>query len=103
MSVLDDPRESSLRGMWADMVARRMPRASARRGWTVDSPECFARILLDAAGRQPWRGTVEAPCWGAAPIEVLEDAAALGEAVMEGSADFVALNRLSAQMRKKLQ
>lgn len=102
MMTLDDPREAALRQTWRDLVDVRLPRMAASRAWPVSEGHCFARILLDVAAQAPWRDSIRPPAWANAPVGVLEDAIALGEAVMEGSADLTALNRLSLQMRGKL-
>ena len=102
-TLLDDPREVAIRQKWRDLVDRRMPALAASRQWPVREGHCFARILLDVASQEPWREVMKPPAWANAPIEVLEHAISLGEAVIEGSADLVALNRLSLRMRGKLR
>ncbi|QIK39485.1 GCN5-related N-acetyltransferase [Pontivivens nitratireducens] len=103
MSLLDDPREDHLRQSWRDLVERRMPRFAVKRAWPVADANDLARILLDVAAQRPWANETRRPAGIDAPNAVLEDAIALGEAVLEGSADFVALNRVSLQMRGKLR
>ena len=103
MHLLEDPREVAVRQKWRDLVDRRMPQLAKSRDWPVTEGHCFARILLDVASQEPWREVMRPPAWANAPLEVLEDAISLGEAVIEGSADLVALNRLSLRMRGKLR
>lgn len=103
MSVLDDPRDDSLRQRWCNLIERRMVRAAADRKWPLREAECFARVLLDAAAQRPINGVGKLNSYANVSAAILEDATALGEAVLEGSADIVALNRLSLQMRGNLR
>lgn len=63
---------------------------------------CFQRILLDHACGGVWYERVPGrPAYRCASDGVLADAVALGEAVLEGRADLVALNRQSLAWRGK--
>ncbi|WP_230374328.1 hypothetical protein [Pontivivens ytuae] len=105
MNPLDDPREEddALRRRWRELVGERLPRAARTRDWPVHEDHCFARILLDATMERPWREVVEPPAWANTPPDRLAHAIALGEAVLEGTADLHALNRLSLKLRGKLR
>ena len=89
------------RAHWRDLVERRLPEA-ARPGWPVRRDHCFARILLDQACGGPWRDHVRPPAHATMPLEQLELAIALGEAVLAGEADLALLNRRSLAWRGKI-
>ena len=89
------------RTAWRDLVERRLP-AAARPDWPVRLDHCFARILLDHACGGPWRDHVGPPAYATMPIAQLEDAIALGEAVLAGTADLAVLNRRSLAWRGKI-
>ena len=97
-----EPAEA-LRTRWRDLVGTVLPRAAAERpDWPVNQDHCFARILLDNACGRPWREVIAAPAWREAPPGVLADACALGDAVLDDTADLGALNRRSLSLRGKL-
>jgi hypothetical protein len=82
-----------LRRRWRDLVERRLPEAArAQPDCPVRFDHCFARILLDNACGRPWREAVRAPAWRYMPADRLENALAIGEAVLAGAADLAALN-----------
>ena len=92
-----------LRSRWRELVGTRLPRAAATRpDWPVRQDHCFARILLDNACDRPWREMIRAPAWREAPPELLREACAMGEAVLDGAANLDALNRRSLALRGKL-
>jgi RimJ/RimL family protein N-acetyltransferase len=91
---------ADLRAQWRDLVERRLPQA-ARPGWPVRLDHCFARILLDQACGGPWRDHVRPPAHANMPLDQLEAAIALGEAVLAGHADLALLNRRSLAWRGK--
>ena len=82
-------------------MERRLP-AAARPDWPVRLDHCFARILLDNACGGPWRDHVRPPAHANMPIDQLEAAIALGEAVLAGRADLALLNRRSLAWRGKI-
>jgi RimJ/RimL family protein N-acetyltransferase len=88
------------RAHWRDLVERRLPDA-ARPGWPVRLDHCFARILLDNACGGSWRDHVRPPAHANMPLDQLELAIALGEAVLDGRADLALLNRRSLAWRGK--
>ncbi|WP_457105171.1 GNAT family N-acetyltransferase [Methylobacterium sp. P5_C11] len=89
------------RADWRDLVGRRLP-AAARPDWPVRLDHCFARILLDNACGGPWRDHVRPPAHATMPMDRLEVAIALGEAVLAGWADLALLNRRSLAWRGKI-
>lgn len=96
--------DEDLRRRWRDLVERRLPEAArSRPDWPVRLDHCFARILLDAACGRPWREAIAAPAWRNAPAGILDEALALGEAVLQDEADLAALNRRSLVLRRKLR
>ncbi len=88
------------RAHWRDLVARRLPEAG-RPDWPVRLDHCFARILLDNACGGAWRDHVRPPAHANLPLDQLEVAIALGEAVLAGRADLALLNRRSLAWRGK--
>ena len=89
------------RAEWRDLVERRLPEA-ARPDWPVRLDHCFARILLDHACGGPWRDQIRPPAHANTPLDQLEVAIALGEAVLAGDADLALLNRRSLAWRGKI-
>ena len=92
--------EAARRAHWRDLVERRLPQAAGP-GWPVRLDHCFARILLDNACGGPWRDHVRPPAHATMPLDRLEVAIALGEAVLAGHADLALLNRCSLAWRGK--
>ncbi|WP_267353421.1 MULTISPECIES: GNAT family N-acetyltransferase [unclassified Methylobacterium] len=86
---------------WRELVERRLPEA-ARPDWPVRLDHCFARILLDNTCGGPWRDHVRPPAYANMPLDQLEMAIALGEAVLAGHADLALLNRRSLAWRGKI-
>ena len=94
--------ETALRTRWRLLVGEVLPHAAASRpDWPVALDHCFARILLDNACGRPWREVATPPAWRNMPAEDLAAALALGEAVLAGSADLAALDRVSLRLRGK--
>ncbi len=59
------------------------------------------RVLLDNACEGMWREFFAAPAYRNAPLEVLERAVALGEAIATDEADVWKLNARSLEWRAK--
>ncbi|MCJ2086057.1 GNAT family N-acetyltransferase [Methylobacterium sp. E-005] len=93
--------EAARRAQWRALVERRLPEA-ARPDWPVRLDHCFARILLDNTCGGPWRDHVRPPAYANMPLDRLEGAIALGEAVLAGDADLALLNRRSLAWRGKI-
>lgn len=93
--------EAARRAQWRDLVERRLPGA-ARPGWPVHRDHCFARILLDQVCGGPWRDQIRPPAHANTPLDRLEAAIVLGEAVLAGQADLALLNRRSLAWRGKI-
>ncbi|WP_342108344.1 GNAT family N-acetyltransferase [Methylobacterium sp. SI9] len=93
--------EAARRAQWRDLVERRLPGA-ARPDWPVRLDHCFARILLDNTCGGPWRDQIRPPAYANTPLDQLEVAIALGEAVLAGDADLALLNRRSLAWRGKI-
>ena len=97
-----DEAEAATRAQWRDLVERRLPLAAkGRTDWPVSLDHCFARILLDNAYNRPWRENVKPPAWRNTPIGTLENAIALGEAILSDRADLWDLNNISLRLRGK--
>ncbi|MEM8624679.1 MAG: hypothetical protein AAGG47_14285 [Pseudomonadota bacterium] len=99
----DPTCETATRAAWRRLVDERLPAIAQERGFPVRFNHCFARILLDCTLGRPWRDCVAPPAWRNMPIYTLEQAIALGEAVLSGEADLTALNRRSLALRGKLR
>jgi hypothetical protein len=70
--------------------------------WPIRLDHCFGRVILDAVCGAPWRQVVRPPAWRSLSDEQLEAAIALADAVLDGRADLVALNRASLAGRRRL-
>ncbi|WP_033923204.1 hypothetical protein [Sphingomonas sp. 37zxx] len=96
------PRES-LEAAWLRLTRETLPAAADSRGWPIVRDHCFQRVLLDAATGGCWYDAISRrPAYRHAAPEILAAAIALGEAVLAGGADLVALNRQSLRWRGKL-
>ena len=94
-------REDRMR--WLTLVRDGLPTAARQQGWSIRHDHCFARILLDNALGRPWREVVAPPAWQNTPIDDLRQAIALGEGILNRSADIHALNQNSLRLRGKLK
>ncbi len=93
---------AALEQRWLTLTRETMPALAAERVWPVRNDHCFQRILLDNAVGGVWYEAVsKRPAYRHAEAAVLTRAVALGEAVLAGSADLVALNRQSLAWRGK--
>ena len=91
-----------LRREWLELMRVRLPAAAADRpDWPIRLDHCFGRVVLDAVAGQPWREVIAAPAWRHMDAQQLRRAIALGEAVLDGSADLVALDARSLALRGK--
>lgn len=100
----DDARERLTR-RWFALTRERLPELAKEhdwpREWPVHLDHCFMRILLDNACDGVWREHMKSPAYRHAPLEVLERAVELGEAVERGEADVLELNERSLAWRGK--
>jgi hypothetical protein len=86
---------------WLTLTRATLPGMAAQRGWPVSADHCFQRILLDHACAGRWYDHIPGrPAYRHAPDDVLDRAIGLGEAVIAGAADLVALNRGSLAWRR---
>lgn len=93
-----------LRQRWRMLVGQRLPQAAAERpDWPIRLDHCFGRVILDAVHGRPWREAIPAPAWRNMDIATLRRAVALGEAILDGSADLHALDAQSLRLRGKPQ
>ena len=91
-----------LRREWLELMRVRLPAAAATRpDWPIRLDHCFGRVVLDAVAGRPWREVIAAPAWRHMTAEQLRAAIALGEAILDGSADLVALDARSLELRGK--
>ncbi|KAI9744861.1 MAG: hypothetical protein M1818_001786 [Claussenomyces sp. TS43310] len=108
----DDIRKEDLGGLqeqWKDMFQRKLPQAatsksSVQKKWPVHVDHCFARIILDdvVGGRQePWIGKIKSPAYKNMSQEQLTEAIGLGERLLRGEVDLVALDQSSLACRGK--
>ncbi|MEM7690770.1 MAG: GCN5-related N-acetyltransferase [Pseudomonadota bacterium] len=97
----ENAAREALARRWFALTRERLPALARERDWPVSEDHCFMRILLDNACGGAWREFVKAPAYRHAPLEVLERAVALGEAVERGEADLWALNERSLVWRGK--
>ena len=89
-----------LRRAWLELMRVRLPEAAAHRpDWPIRLDHCFGRVILDAVAGRPWREVVAAPAWRNLSEEQLRQAIALGEAILDGSADLPSLDERSLALR----
>jgi len=100
---IEDPEEHEIRARWRHLVGDRLPRAALERNWSITADHCFARILLDVTLRRPWRDVVSPPAWRHTPISQLEQAIALGKALLGRSQNIDDLNEISLKLRRSRQ
>ena len=92
----------ALEQRWLTLTRQTMPALAAKRGWPVRNDHCFQRILLDVAVGGCWYDAISRrPAYRHADAALLSRAIDLGEAVIAGSVDLVALNRQSLAWRGK--
>lgn len=92
---------AELEARWLTLTRDDLPRA-ATPDWPVHLDHCFQRILLDHATGGVWYRAISArPAYAHASDKVLRHAIALGEDVLEGRADLIALNHQSLIWRGK--
>jgi hypothetical protein len=89
---------------WLALTREVLPALSRERNWPVSADHCFQRILLDNACGGRWYDHITGrPAYRHADAAVLDQAIALGEAALAGTADLHALNRRSLAWRGKLR
>ena len=87
---------------WLTLTRETLPGLAAARGWPVRADHCFQRILLDAVHGGRWYDFVAArPAYRHVDAALLDEAIALGKAVVAGSADLRVLNAQSLAWRGK--
>ena len=97
-----DAARAELEARWLALTRQAMPDAAAANGWPVRFDHCFQRILLDNAAGGVWYDAIPGrPAYAHAPVAVLREAIALGEAALAGDADLAVLNRHSLDWRGK--
>lgn len=96
-----DLERAALERRWLELVRIDLPSVAVERRWPVRLDHCFARILLDAVCRQPWRQRVRPPAYRNLPVPLLARAIALGEAALMGGVDLHRLNTESLVMRRR--
>lgn len=97
---IEDPHEREIRERWRHLIGRRLPKAALERNWSITADHCFARILLDMTSGRPWREIIRPPAWRHTPIDQLEQAIRLGEALLDRSEDIDDLNEISLKLRR---
>lgn len=98
----------ALQQQWNQLYRTRLPslakaKDSAQPKWPVQLDHCFARIILDnAVGKdKPWTQVLKSPAYKNMSREQLGDAIELGEKLVNGEEDLVALDERSLAMRGK--
>ena len=96
-----DPANDPVRLAWRRLVEQTLPGLAAERRGPIRHDHCFARVLLDNAVGQPWRGVIAPPAWRNTPQPILRRAICLGERLIADKEDCAALNRASLEMHGK--
>ncbi|ANU07663.1 GCN5-related N-acetyltransferase [Paraurantiacibacter namhicola] len=103
MEPFDETTREILQTRWFSLTRHELPDAAMTRDWPVHLDHCFQRILLDNACQGPWRDHIAPPAYRNASDDVLLEAIALGELVLDGQRDLAELNRKSLAWRGKLR
>jgi hypothetical protein len=95
---------AELEQRWLHLTRVALPGVAEARGWPIRFDHCFQRVLLDAACGGCWYDRVEGrPAYRHAPDVLLTTAVELGEELLAGTADLLALNRQSLAWRGRLR
>lgn len=95
------PSRRELEAAWLELTRDTLPEIAMSRCWPVTADHCFQRILLDNAVAGCWYDHIkQRPAYAHASIDTLSRAVALGQAVMDGNEDLVALNSRSLAWRR---
>ncbi|KAF3763314.1 hypothetical protein M406DRAFT_323092 [Cryphonectria parasitica EP155] len=104
---MSSPRDH-LQDKWNHLYRKELPALAkakdpAQPKWPVSLDHCFARIILDnAVGRdRPWHQVLKSPAYKHMSQQQLQDAIGLGEQLVSGQADLVALDEKSLELRGK--
>lgn len=99
---------TALQERWSTLYRTTLPMLAkakdpAQSKWPVALDHCFARIILDNAVGidKPWADVVQAPAVKNMTVTQLENAISLGESIVSGDVDLVALDVKSLQLRGK--
>ena len=94
----------ALEARWLELTRRTLPSLADERRWPVRADHCFQRILLDAACGMRWYDAIDGrPAYRHIGRERLEQAIALGDAVVLGEADIAGLDARSLEWRRRLR
>lgn len=87
------------------LTATVMPACATDRSsiWPVVNDHCFQRIVLDTVCGGVWYDHITRPAYKNMSSAQAAKAVALCEAILDGSANLVALNRQSLRWRGKLK
>ena len=98
------PDRAELERRWLELTRAELPAVAGERDWPLRLDHCFQRVLLDAACGGCWYERIERrPAYRHAPEVLLRRAVELGEELLAGEADLVALNRQSLGWRGRLR
>ena len=92
--------EREIRERWRHLIGCRLPKAALERNWSITADHCFARILLDVTSGRPWREIISPPAWRHTPIDQLDHAIRLGEALLDRPEAIDRLNEISLKLRR---
>ncbi len=93
---------AELEARWLELTREIMPSIAAEKHWPIRNDHCFQRVLLDNACGGTWYAYIsKRPAYRRADAATLERAIALGEAILDGSANLNELNAQSLTYRGK--
>lgn len=100
-----DTERQRMVSRYRHLTANVMPSFASSRptAWPVVNDHCFQRIVLDTVCGGVWYDQIARPAYKNMTSLQAADAVALREAILDGSADLVALNRQSLHWRGKLK
>ncbi|WP_186827120.1 hypothetical protein [Shimia ponticola] len=86
---------------YLELTRTTLPAAATSRGnWPIRNDHCFQRVILDQICAGVWYDHIPRPAYRHMTQEQTEHAAALAQAILDGTADLGALNRQSIAWRK---
>lgn len=100
-----DTERQEMVSRYRHLTANVIPTFASSRptAWPVVNDHCFQRIVLDTVCGGVWYDHIARPAYKNMTSLQAAEAVALCEAILDGSADLVALNRQSLRWRGKLR
>ena len=85
---------------WLELTRVTLPAAAAIHHWPIRLDHCFMRVLLDNAVGGVWHHVIPRPAIRHITLEVLDQAIAIGERILQEPELLPGLNRRSLAWRR---